>query len=111
MSNLGGKLDTAFVDLGYRAVDTDSPAVRIVHLGKAKRITAQARRQLKRRQAIDPVIGHRKSDHRMNRCHLKGELGDSMHAVHCAAGCNIKRLPRMIAKKGIAFLRTLLLRL
>ncbi|PUE55508.1 hypothetical protein B9Z37_02820 [Limnohabitans parvus II-B4] len=37
----------------------------------------------------------------MNRCHLKGSLGDSLHAVLCAAGFNIRWLLRMIAKKGI----------
>ena len=42
---------------------------------------------------------------------LKGEQGDRLHAVLCAAGYNIKWLLRMIAKKGIAFLRQLYLRL
>lgn len=47
----------------------------------------------------------------MERCHLKGETGDRLHAVLCAAGYNIKWLLRMIAKKGVTFLRRLLLRL
>jgi IS5 family transposase len=63
---------------------------------------------LKRRQAIEPIIGHLKADHRLNRCHLKGEIGDRIHAVLCAAGYNIRWLLRMIAKKGLrAFLRLL----
>ncbi|MFZ1501164.1 MAG: hypothetical protein WAT33_15235, partial [Giesbergeria sp.] len=41
----------------------------------------------------------------------KGELGDSVHAVLCAAGYNIRWLLRMIAKKGVLFLRRLYLRL
>jgi IS5 family transposase len=36
---------------------------------------------LKRRQAIEPIIGHLKADHRMNRCHLKGQTGDACRAV------------------------------
>jgi IS5 family transposase len=45
----------------------------------------------------------------MNRCHLKGSLGDSLHTVLCAAEYNIRWLPRMIVKKGISlFLRLLL---
>jgi IS5 family transposase len=61
---------------------------------------------LKRRQAIEPIIGHLKADHRMNRCHLKGADGDSLHAVLCAAGYNIRWLLRMIVKKGLSlFLR------
>ena len=61
---------------------------------------------LKRRQAIEPIIGHLKSDHRMDRCHLKGEIGDRLHAVLCAAGYNIRWLLRMIANKGVTFLQS-----
>ncbi len=44
----------------------------------------------------------------MNRCHLKGADGDSLHAVLCAAGYNIRWLLRMIVKKGLSlFLRLL----
>ena len=52
-------------------------------------------------QAIEPVIGHLKADHRMNRCHLKGADGNSLHVVLCAAGYNIRWLLRMIVKKGL----------
>lgn len=102
---------TAFVDLGYRGVEAQNPDVRIVHRGKSKWLTPQERHQLKRRQAIEPIIGHLKADHRMERCHLKGEQGDRLHAVLCAAGYNLKWLLRMIAKKGVAFLRSIFLRL
>jgi IS5 family transposase len=40
----------------------------------------------------------------MDRCHLKGETGDRLHAVLCAAGYNIRWLLRIIARKGITFL-------
>ena len=111
MQDSAAKPATAFVDLGYRGVDADLPGVHIVHRGKAKRISEQDRKLLKRRQAIEPIIGHLKSDHRMERCHLKGETGDRLHAVLCAAGYNIKWLLRMIARKGVAFLQRLYLRL
>src|SRR5690606_14239607 len=103
--------ETVFVDLGYRGVDAENSDVRVVHRGKPKRLTVQERRQLKRRQAIEPIIGHLKADHRMDRCHLKGEDGDRLHAVLCAAGYNIKWLLRMIARKGVLFLWRLFLRL
>ena len=100
---------TAFVDLGYRGVDAHNPDVRIVHRGKSKRISEQDRRSLRRRQAIEPIIGHLKADHRMDRCHLKGEIGDRLHAVLCAAGYNIRWLLRRIVKNGVAFLWSVLL--
>jgi len=103
------KPSTAFVDLGYRGVDADNPDVHIVHRGKSKRISEQDRKRLKRRQAIEPIIGHLKADHRMDRCPLKGETGDRLHAVLCAAGYNIRWLLRMIAKKGITFLQSVFL--
>ncbi len=59
-------------------------------------------------QAIEPVIGHLKADHRMNRCHLKGADGNSLHVVLCAAGYNIRWLLRMIVKKGLGLLLCLL---
>lgn len=111
MQDTGVKPETAFVDLGYRGVDADNAEVCLVHRGKMRRLSAKARRQLKRRQAIEPIIGHLKQDHRMGRCHLKGEMGDRLHAVLCAAGYNIRWLLRMIVKKGITFLAQLLLRL
>ena len=102
---------TAFVDLGYRGVDADNPQLHIVHRGKSKRISEQERKRLRRRQAIGPIIGHLKADHRMERCHLKGERGDRLHAVLCAAGYNLRWLLRMIARKGVCFLQRLCLRL
>lgn len=111
MQDSGAKPATAFVDLGYRGVDGDNPDVHIVHRGKSKRISGQERKLLKRRQAIEPIIGHLKSDHRMDRCHLKGQQGDRLHALLCAAGYNIRWLLRQIAKKGVAFLHQVYLRL
>ena len=97
-----------YVDLGYRGVDADNPTVSIKHRGKSKRLTEQERRLLKRRQAIEPIIGHLKADHRMNCCHLKAQTGDAMHAVLCATGYNIRWLLRMIRKKGIGLFLSLL---
>ena len=50
---------------------------------------------IKRRSAIEPTIGHMKSDDRLGRNWLKGALGDAMHAVLCGAGHNL----RIILKK------------
>jgi GTP cyclohydrolase II len=73
----------------------------IKHRGKFKSLTKREQRLLKRRQSVEPVIGHLKSDYRMQRCHLKDTEGDALHAVLCATGFNIRWLLRMIRKKGI----------
>jgi IS5 family transposase len=108
MEGLGVKPETVYADLGYRGVDKDNAGIQIKHRGKDKRLTDEERRLLKRRQAIEPIIGHLKADHRMDRCHLKGSQGDALHAVLCAAGYNIRWLLRMIAKKGLGLLLRLL---
>jgi IS5 family transposase len=99
MQDTGQSPATAFVDLGYRGVQDMNPGVRIVHRGKKKRLNEQELGQLPRRQAIEPVIGHLKADHRMGRCPLKGQQGDRLHAVLCAAGYNIRWLLRAIARR------------
>lgn len=92
------------VDLGYRGVDQDNPTVEIIHRGKYKSLTNPQRRWLKRRQAVEPAIGHLKSDHRMDRCWLQGQLGDALHAVLCAAGYNIRWLLRAMVRLGLTAL-------
>ena len=91
---------TAIIDLGYRGVDHLVPA-QIIHRGRFKALGAQQRRWLKRRQAVEPVIGHLKADHRMDRCWLKGSEGDALHTVLCAAGFNLRWLLRAIARYGL----------
>ena len=101
MQDTGEKPTTAVVDLGYRGVDRDNPGLTIIHRGKAKSLGEPERKLIKRRNAVEPVIGHLKADHRMDRCHLKGEIGDRLHAVLCAAGYNLRWLLRAIARKGL----------
>lgn len=108
MQGLGVKPEVVYADLGYRGVDKDNPGIEIKHRGKDKRLTDEERKLLKRRQAIEPIIGHLKADHRMDRCHLKGSEGDALHAVLCAAGYNIRWLLRMIVKKAQGLLLCLL---
>ena len=110
MQDLGRCPTQAIVDLGFRGVDADNPGVQIIHRGKYKTLTNEQKRWLKRRQAIEPMIGHTKSDNRMDRCWLQGSLGDALHALSCAAGYNIRWLMRAIIRLGLkgAFLRLLL---
>jgi IS5 family transposase len=100
LQDIGTKPTTAIVDLGYRGVDAACAPVQVIHRGKYKSLTATQRTWLKRRQSIEPAIGHAKADHRMDRCWLKGSEGDALHAVLCAAGFNIRWLLRAIARQA-----------
>jgi IS5 family transposase len=110
LQDIGRRPKQVVVDLGYRGVDADNPGIEIIHRGRYKSLTDQKKRWLKRRQAIEPLIGHTKADHRMQRCWLKGAIGDALHALSCAAGYNIRWLLRAIVRLGhrAAFLRPLL---
>jgi transposase, IS5 family len=101
LQDIGVAPSIAVVDLGFRGVDEACAPVQLIHRGKFKSLDAQQRKWLKRRQAIEPAIGHAKSDHRMDRCWLQGATGDALHAVLCAAGFNIRWLLRAIAAKGL----------
>jgi transposase, IS5 family len=109
LQDIGVKPTMAVVDLGFRGVDDEVAPVQVIHRGKNKSLTATQRRWLKRRQAIEPAIGHAKRDHRMDRCWLSGAAGDALHAVLCAAGFNIRWLLRAIVRRGLkaVFLRLL----
>jgi IS5 family transposase len=62
--------------------------------GQVRRVTKAIRREMRRRAAVEPVIGHLKDDHRMRRNHLKGRDGDRINAVLAAAGYNFSLLLR-----------------
>jgi transposase, IS5 family len=96
-------------DLGFRGVDADNPGKHIIHRGWYKSMSPQQKAWLRRRQAVEPAIGHLKSDHRMDRCWLQGALGDALHTLSCAAGYNLRWLMRAITRLGLgpAFLRLL----
>lgn len=113
LEDTGRRPKQVVVDLGFRGVDHANPDVEIIHRGKYKSLTRRQRRWLKRRQAVEPAIGHLKSDHRMDRCWLKGQLGDALHAVLCAAGYNLRWLMRAMLRLGLkaSFLRLFLVAL
>jgi IS5 family transposase len=103
MQATGVRPQAVYVGLGYRGVDQANSDIAIKHRGRFESLTDEERKNLKRRQAAEPIIGHLKAEHRMNRCHLLDAQGDSLHAVLCAAGYNICWLLRMIVKKGAPF--------
>lgn len=109
MQDLQIQIKQAVVDLSFRGVESDNPGKEIIHRGKLSQLCAQQKAWLRRRQAIEPAIGHMKSDHRLDRCWLKGAVGDALHTISCAAGYNLRWLMRAVARLGIGpiFLRLL----
>lgn len=101
LEDVGVSPQEAVVDLGFRGVDWDNPGVEIIHRGKLKQLSVQQKKWLKRRQAVEPVIGHLKDDNGMRRCWLKGAIGDALNAVLCAAGYNLRWLMRAVARLGL----------
>ena len=94
----GVRATKAYVDKGYRGEAARSVPNVAVHLPKkGKGLAWSERRRLKRRSAIEPVIGHMKSDCRMNRNYLKGFDGDRMNAMLAGAGFNFRKLLRAFA--------------
>ena len=66
-----------------------------VFISGAKRgVTRTIAKLLRRRSAIEPMIGHMKNDGRLTRCPLKGTEGDAIFAVLCGCGHNIRMILR-----------------
>jgi IS5 family transposase len=72
-------------DRGYRGVEPEKPGTRLI-LSHTRKLPPRLKRLLKRRQVVEPVIGHMKTDGMLDRNWLKRELGDALHAVMCGAG-------------------------
>jgi len=95
----GMAVTRAYVDKGYRGHGLASPDIHVSQ-SRAKR-TPTIKRELRRRSAIEPIIGHAKSDGLLERNHLAGATGDAINAILVGAGHNIRLL--------LAWLRSLVL--
>lgn len=86
----------AYVDQGFRGSAHQPEGVEVYISGKRK-LTGKLRALLKRRSAIEPVIGHGKQDHGMGRNYLRGESGDRVNALLSGCGFNLRKLWRFFA--------------
>ncbi|QDJ12188.1 Transposase (plasmid) [Roseomonas mucosa] len=80
----------AVVDRGYRGHGVQG--TRVLISGTRRGLTPRLTRPLRRRSAIEPEIGHMKTDGRLARCALKGTIGDAVYAVLCGCGHNIRKI-------------------
>ena len=80
-----------FVDKGYKGHGVPAERSRVLISGTRK-LGATLKRHLRRRSAVEPEIGHMKSDGLLGRNFLKGMKGDAMNALLCGAGHNLRKI-------------------
>jgi IS5 family transposase len=95
----GRQVERVYVDKGYRGHDAPHPR-RVFISGQKRGIFGAIKRELRRRSAIEPVIGQMKAEGHLGRCYLKGHAGDAANAILTAVGHNFRRI--------LAWLRMLL---
>jgi IS5 family transposase len=91
----GVEVERAYVDRGYRGHNADR--ARVFVSGQKRAVTPTIRRERRRRSAIEPVIGHMKSDGHLGRNFLLSTEGDAANLVLAAAGHNLRLLRAWLA--------------
>jgi len=108
----GATLKRILADAGYRG--HNAPQAHKLHVfttGQKRRMTPAIKRQMKRRAAVEPVIGHLKNGHRMNRNYLTHTQGDVINPILAATGYNFRLILKWIRKLLFKIWLTLMFRL
>ena len=106
---------TATADRGYKGRSTiGNTLIQIPKPFNAKTTSSYKQQKLKknfrRRAAIEPIISHLKSDHRLSRNFYKGITGDNINIMLSAAAFNFKRIMNIYKKMFFAsFIRLLII--
>jgi len=96
VERLTGRLPKeAYVDRGYKGHGVNDTEVWIA--GARRGVTPSIKKKLKRRNAVEPVIGHMKNDGCLGRNFFKGMAGDAINALLCGAGHNLRKILRWLA--------------
>jgi len=85
----GCAIERTYVDKGYRGHDTANPH-RVFISGQKRGVFGIIKRELRRRSAIEAVIGHMKTDGHLGRCYLMGRDGDAANVILSAVGHNLR---------------------
>jgi transposase, IS5 family len=94
---VGNAIERLHAEAGYRGHNAPPDYTFKIYTSKQKRrVTPQIKREMRRRVAIEPVIGHLKEDRRMDRNYLAHRHGDFNNAILAAAGYNFRRLIRWL---------------
>jgi len=87
----GQKPATTFVDKGYKGHGVD-PERSTVLISGTRKLSKMLRRDLRRRAAIEPELGHMESDGLLGRNFLKGVVGDAQNVILSGAGHNMRKI-------------------
>lgn len=90
----GKKPEYFFVDRGYRGSGISD--IQVLIAGQKRGVPHKEKRWMARRNSVEPIIGHLKSDGKMKRCFLKGVLGDALNFILSACGQNLRKLLRWL---------------
>ncbi|MGZ5096347.1 MAG: IS5 family transposase [Burkholderiales bacterium] len=94
---VGNTIDRLHADAGYRGHNAPPDYKFKIYTSKQKRrVTPEIKREMRRRSAIEPVIGHLKHEHRMDRNYLAHRKGDAINPILAAVGYNFRRLIRWL---------------
>jgi IS5 family transposase len=94
---VGNTIERLHADAGYRGHNAPPDYMFKIYTSKQKRrVTPNIQREMRRRSAIEPVIGHLKNEHRMDRNYLADRKGDANNAILAAVGYNFRRLIRWL---------------
>jgi IS5 family transposase len=105
---IGNGITRILADAGYRGHNAPlSHRFRVYTSGQKRRMTPAIKREMKRRAAVEPVIGHIKNGHRMDRNYLAGTQGDAINAILAAAGYNFRLLLTWLRLLSYVFLAVL----
>jgi IS5 family transposase len=93
----GNTIERVIADKGYRGHNAPPDyKFRVFITGQKRRMTPMIKREMRRRSAVEPVIGHLKAEHRMDRNYLAHRSGDAANAVLAATGYNFSLLLRWL---------------
>jgi transposase, IS5 family len=108
-AQIGASLERIVVDRGYRGHNAPPDHRFKVYIsGQKRNVTNAIKRDLRRRAAVEPVIGHAKEEHRMGRNYLAHAAGDAINAILAAVGYNFRRLLKWLALLWLAILAALI---
>ena len=91
----GVKPERCYVDRGYRGHGVTDTQVFLS--GQRRKVTPTIKREMKRRSAIEAIIGHQKTEGRLGWNRLRGVLGDQINALMAAIGYNLRLILKALS--------------